>query len=83
MKTELAKRSAVVSELRATAMSTQAEVIKFLEKEQKNGNVKDFESFYIVNGMAVTATKEVMQSFQALRLLEKFFRMKRVSCLVM
>ncbi|MCM3456518.1 S8 family serine peptidase [Heyndrickxia oleronia] len=68
VKTELAKRSAVVSELRATAMSTQAEVIKFLEKEQKNGNVKDFESFYIVNGMAVTATKEVMQklsSFEA------------------
>lgn len=68
VKTKLAKRSAVVSELRATATVTQADVINYLEKEKKEGKVKDFESFYIVNGMAVTATKEVMQklaSFEA------------------
>ncbi|MEK5520620.1 S8 family serine peptidase [Heyndrickxia sp. FSL W8-0423] len=61
IKTKLAKRSAVVSELRATAIETQDDVIKYLKKEKKNGNVKNFESFYIVNGMAITATKEVMQ----------------------
>lgn len=61
LKAKLAKRSAVVSELRATATLTQEDVIKYLKKEKKNGKVKDFESFYIVNGMAVTATKEIMQ----------------------
>ncbi|MBS4174443.1 S8 family peptidase [Bacillus sp. FJAT-49736] len=60
-KTKLAKRSAVVSELRSTALETQHTVIDYLEKEKKNGKVKDFESFYIVNGIAVTATKDIAE----------------------
>jgi bacillopeptidase F len=60
-KAKLAKRSAVVSELRSKAIQTQHDVLNYLEKEKKNGKVKDFESFYIVNGIAVTATKDVAE----------------------
>ncbi|MCA1319917.1 S8 family serine peptidase [Bacillus tianshenii] len=58
---KLMKRNAVVSELRATAIETQVNVKEFLEKEMEAGNAKDIQSFYVVNGMAVTATKEVME----------------------
>lgn len=57
-KTEVAKRSTIVNELRATAKETQANVLSYLENEK---NAKDIKSFYIVNGLAVTATKEVME----------------------
>ncbi|KEZ54160.1 S8 family peptidase [Metabacillus indicus] len=55
------KRSAVVSSLRAKAFETQHNLKTYLTKEEKAGNAKDIKSFYIVNGMAVTATKEVME----------------------
>jgi bacillopeptidase F len=60
-KTELMKRSAIVSTLRAKANETQSSVKTYLEQEKKKGNVKEFESFYIVNAMAVTGTKQVME----------------------
>jgi bacillopeptidase F len=60
-KTELMKRSAIVSTLRAKANETQYSVKTYLEQEKKKGNVKEFKSFYIVNGMAVTGTKQVME----------------------
>ncbi|PRX41773.1 bacillopeptidase F [Planifilum fimeticola] len=59
--TRLMKRSAVVSELRATAFGTQRNVQAFLEKQKRAGRVKTFRSYYIVNSMAVTGTKEVME----------------------
>ncbi|MGG1572904.1 S8 family serine peptidase [Fictibacillus sp. NRS-1165] len=60
-KTELNKRSAVVSELRATAMAAHAGVKQYLTQQKKEGNAKDIRSYFIVNGMAVTATKTVME----------------------
>lgn len=63
--TRLMKRSAVVSELRATALSTQRNAQAFLEKQKEKGKVKEFKSFYIVNSMVVTATKEVMEELAA------------------
>lgn len=60
-KTELNKRSAVVSSLRAKATETQVGVKKYLTEQKKEGNAKDIRSYFIVNGMAVTATKEVME----------------------
>ncbi|WP_078379360.1 S8 family peptidase [Sutcliffiella halmapala] len=58
---KLMKRNAIVSELRTTAIETQANVTSFLNKEVEAGNAKDIQSFFVVNGMAVTATKEVME----------------------
>ncbi|MDM5201442.1 S8 family serine peptidase [Fictibacillus enclensis] len=60
-KTELNKRSAVVSLLRATADQTQSGVKEYLTKQKKEGNAKNIRSYFIVNAMAVTATKEVME----------------------
>ncbi len=62
---KLIKSSAVVSHLRATSMETQYELIQWLEKQQETESVKEFESFYIVNGLAVTGTKEAMEDIAA------------------
>lgn len=70
-KTELIQRSAVVSELKSTSLTSQANVKQFLEKELENGNVKDFNSYFIVNGMAVTATKEVAEKIATFQEVEK------------
>lgn len=60
-KTQYTKRSAVVSELRATSEETQEALLAYLQKAQKKKQVKDIHSYYIVNGLAVTGTKEVME----------------------
>ncbi|TCS95440.1 bacillopeptidase F [Hazenella coriacea] len=70
-KTQLMQRSAVVSELRSTAIDTQAHLKDYLTKQKKAGKVKEFESFYIVNGMAVTGTKEVAEAIAAFPEVEK------------
>ncbi|MDQ0207615.1 S8 family serine peptidase [Alkalicoccobacillus murimartini] len=68
---KLLERSAIVSSLRATSIDTQKEVTAFLEKELEEDRVKDFESFFIVNGMAVTGTKEVMEKLATRSEVEK------------
>ncbi|MCP3738558.1 S8 family serine peptidase [Rossellomorea sp. BNER] len=69
--TKLLKRNMVVSELRAKALETQAEVKQYLNKEKKSGNVKEIKDFYIVNGMAITSTKEVMENIANFQEVEK------------
>lgn len=64
-KTELMKRSAVVSHLRNKADETQQNLISYLQEQKQKGNVTDFESFYIVNAMAITATEDVMNEIAA------------------
>ncbi|NMH72500.1 S8 family serine peptidase [Bacillus sp. RO2] len=68
---KLMKRNAVVSELRATSIETQANVKEYLEKAVAEGKAKDIQSFYVVNGMAVTATKEVMEELARFPEIEK------------
>ncbi|MDR4249356.1 S8 family serine peptidase [Bacillus pumilus] len=60
-RTQYTKRSAVLSELRATSEETQQALLTYLQKEQKKKQVKEIHSYYIVNGLAVTGTKEVME----------------------
>ncbi|WP_425481990.1 S8 family serine peptidase [Cytobacillus depressus] len=64
-KVKYMKRSAVLSSLRSTAVETQGPVIEFLKKQENAGNATDVESFYIVNAIAATATKEVMEQIAA------------------
>lgn len=59
--TTLAKRSSVVSALRGTANETQQDVKAFLDKQKKAGHVTSYESYYIVNAIAVTGSQEVME----------------------
>ena len=69
--TTLMKRHAIVSELRATAIETQANALSYLEKAEAKGIAKDVQSFFIVNGLAVTGTKEVMEQLAAFPEVEK------------
>ncbi|MDM5317586.1 S8 family serine peptidase [Fictibacillus sp. b24] len=69
--TKLMKRSTVVSSLRAKALETQNHTKKYLEKQEKAGKAEKIQSFYVVNGMAVTATKDVMEEIAAFPEVEK------------
>ncbi|NRG46130.1 S8 family serine peptidase [Bacillus sp. CRN 9] len=65
------KRSSIVSDLRATAIESQGSVNDFLKKQEKSGKANDIQSFYIVNAMAVTATKAVMEKIATFPEVEK------------
>jgi bacillopeptidase F len=58
---ELAQRSAVITALQITADESQASVLRYLDGEQAHGTVSALESFWIVNGISVTATQEIME----------------------
>lgn len=66
-----ARRSAIVSELKATSLQEQQNVKHYLEQESAKGNVEEIISYYIVNGMAVTATKEVAEKVASFAEVEK------------
>ncbi|MCA1058194.1 S8 family serine peptidase [Rossellomorea aquimaris] len=68
---KLLKRNMVVSELRAKALESQAQVKEYLAKEKKSGAVKEIKDFYVVNGMAVTSTKKVMEKISTFAEVEK------------
>ncbi|MFJ7934673.1 S8 family serine peptidase [Sporosarcina sp. NPDC096371] len=70
-KSMLMQRSAVVSELKMTSLESQQNVKQYLDMQVKAGNAKDVTSYYIVNGMAVTATKEVAEKVATFAEVEK------------
>ncbi len=70
-KTKSIKRSSIVSELKATAQETQFELMEFLEKQVEAGKAKEVHSYYVVNAIAVTATKEVMEKVATFQEVEK------------
>ncbi|WP_205317705.1 S8 family serine peptidase [Oceanobacillus zhaokaii] len=70
-KQEHIQRSAVIAELKEVSLESQANVMTYLEQEQKEGNVDDFHSYHIVNGIAVTATKEVAEKIATFTEVEK------------
>ncbi|MDQ0270342.1 S8 family serine peptidase [Cytobacillus purgationiresistens] len=65
------KRSAIIADLKTTAIEAQGEVTDFVEKQEESGQVTGIQSFYIVNAMAVTATEEVMEKIAAFPEVEK------------
>ncbi|MBR7794557.1 S8 family serine peptidase [Agaribacter marinus] len=70
-KAEHMQRSAVISELKTTALESQANVKAFLEEQEAKGNIESFKSYHIVNGMAVTATKEIAEKLATFAEVEK------------
>lgn len=62
---KLMKQKAVVNELVETATDTQRDLESFLEVKKLEGHVESFQSFYIVNGFAVTGTKETAEELAA------------------
>ncbi|GJM77749.1 hypothetical protein HMSSN139_02450 [Paenibacillus sp. HMSSN-139] len=68
---KLSARTSVVSALRETASRTQFALEDYLQKAQQSGNVKDYKSYFIVNAMAVTSTKEVLEQIALFPEVEK------------
>ena len=54
-----------------TSLETQQNVMQYLEQQVKAGKAKDITSYYIVNGIAVTATKEVAEAIGTFAEVEK------------
>ncbi|WP_456093736.1 S8 family serine peptidase [Ornithinibacillus halophilus] len=70
-KTEFVQRSSVVSALKETAMVEQKKAMKLLENEMIKGKVDSVHSYFIVNALAVTATKEIAEKMAILPEVEK------------
>src|SRR5699024_808088 len=68
---EFLQRSSVISELKATSIESQQHLKNVLMQEAEAGNAEDVHSYYIVNAMAVTATKDVAQKIAAFDEVEK------------
>ncbi|RLL46964.1 DUF3823 domain-containing protein [Oceanobacillus piezotolerans] len=68
---EYIQRSAVISELKTVASTSQEKVLAYLEKEEEKGNAANIHPYYIVNGIAVTATKEVAEKIASFTEVEK------------
>ncbi|RDW20595.1 S8 family serine peptidase [Oceanobacillus chungangensis] len=58
---ELNQHEAVISALKETSEQEQQDVLKFLQEQEKLGNAKNIKPYYIINGIVVTATKEVAE----------------------
>ena len=70
-KAELNQRSAVISELKSVSIQSQANVKSFMDEQIEKGNVEDYRSYFIVNGMAVTASKEIAEKLASFPEVEK------------
>jgi len=65
MAAELARRQAVVSALQATAQRTQVDIVAYLEQQKSAGQVTDYTSYWIFNGLAVTGDLETLFALAA------------------
>ncbi len=72
--TQLLQRSAILSELKSTSFESQKNVMAFLEEQMEAGNVTDYESYNIVNGMSVTSTKEVAEKIATFEEVDKLLK---------
>ncbi|WP_053217671.1 S8 family serine peptidase [Virgibacillus senegalensis] len=65
------KTSAVVTELKSTALESQQSLQTYLNRAEQEGEVSSFHSYYIVNAMAVTSNEKVMKEIAAMPEVEK------------
>lgn len=68
---KMAARSHVISSLRETASRTQYGLENYLDKQSESGGVKEYKSYFIVNALAVTSTKEVLDHISKLPEVDK------------
>lgn len=62
---KLRVRSTVVSGLQTNAEQTQYHIKNFIRQKKAEGKLKDDQSYYIVNAVSFTSTKEVLQEIAA------------------
>lgn len=65
VRTSSGSPSTLTLSLRQTAERTQAGLLAFLQEQEAKGNVKEIESFWIVNAVAFKGTKEIIDSVAA------------------
>ncbi|MFA1821972.1 S8 family serine peptidase [Virgibacillus oceani] len=70
-KAEFHQRSNVVNVLKEVALKEQQSTMKILEKEVEKGDAELVHSYFIVNAVAVTATKAVAEKIAGLSEVEK------------
>lgn len=63
---KLSVRSSVVSSLRETASRTQYSLERYLDQQVDQGKVKEYKSYFVVNALMVTSTKDVMEQIALL-----------------
>lgn len=73
---EAAIRGLMVEELQSTSHQTQKRIIQYLEAEKESGQVKEYESFFIINSLSVTATRQVAEMLARLPEVEKIIENK-------
>jgi subtilisin family serine protease len=57
-----ARQQGVIRALQAKAEASQKQIITYLTNQQAHGNVTEFDSFWVFNGLSATATLEVIET---------------------
>src|SRR5699024_12497212 len=65
------KQAAAVTELKEYALREQQDVLAYLEKDERSGQVENVQTYFSVNGIAVTGSKEVAENIAAYPEVEK------------
>eukprot|EP00130_Batrachochytrium_dendrobatidis_P008490 XP_006683365.1 hypothetical protein BATDEDRAFT_93128 [Batrachochytrium dendrobatidis JAM81] len=68
---ELNQHKAVISALKDTSEQSQQDVLGYLEEQEELGNATNIKPYYIINGIVVTATKEVAEEVSTFTEVEK------------
>lgn len=58
----LNEKNAVIGEMKEVALRTQQDIMDWLDREKAKGNVKTYESFFIVNSMHLIAKENVIKA---------------------
>ncbi|CEG27098.1 S8 family serine peptidase [Bacillus sp. B-jedd] len=66
-------RSEVLTELKANAHQKQSKLLEVLGQEKQKGKVKKFKSYYIINAVSFTGTKEAVEKIASLNEVEKIY----------
>lgn len=70
---KLLTREAVIHELESTVERTQYRLLQYIETETKNGNIEEYESYYIVNMIYIKATQDVVNKIALMNDVEKVY----------
>jgi subtilisin family serine protease len=60
-----ARQQGIIRALQAQARASQAQIMALLNAWQNQGKVENYDSFWVFNGLSVTATQEVIQNLAA------------------
>jgi len=59
--TQKERHSSLIYQLKSKQENSQNDILKYLEEQKNNGTVKSYQSFWIVNGILISATKSEIE----------------------